>query len=29
MIQKHKHDKMCMVVNKITKTEKIKKSKKN
>lgn len=29
MIQKHKHDKMCMVVNKITKTEYIKESKKN
>ena len=29
MIQKHKHNKMCMVVNKITKTEYLKKSKKN
>lgn len=26
MIQKHKHNKMCMVVNKITKTEYLKKS---
>lgn len=29
MIQKHKHNKMCMVVNKITKTEYLKKLKKN